>query len=166
MTRTVESYAYQVEVSKPTNLKPILFACICAYCALVNPATGVDNPAAGEKNATGARIRKMEPLPSAGFDDEASLDRFASSSEPAALVEKMKIAGEPVWVLTRTISLGGSTAEFSIYHARNGRVTPFMIMPLSVGEFKAFQEGADLSIRKYDYQRKRYDEIFRMVRIP
>lgn len=143
-----------------------LASLVCVSCAILLPAYAADKPTPVEAGETGPKMRTMERLPSDGFENEESLYQFAKSLEPAGAVEKMSVAGETVWILTRTISLGGSTAEFSIYHGRDRRLTPFMIMPLSLGEFKAVQDGAHVSLQKYDYKRKRYDEVFRIMAIP
>jgi|GEM_PF-4724005 len=112
---------------------------------------------------------KFVSLPREGFsfDSIQAMESFAAKSSPGGgSVQEMVVGGQPVFVVTRSVSLGGSTVEITFFKKSFDRYVCFLAMPLSYSEFRVEQVEDGILLSRSEHATKKRVRVLAIYQLP
>ena len=141
----------------------VFLSLLFAGLALIAQESKIDD----KKSSSTHLPKPFVALPTNGFASVADMETFAAHSlHGGGSVEEMTIKGKPVWVMSRSVMLGGSTSEITFLKNVHGKYLAFLAMPITYGEFRVSQNPAGLTVNRFDYSEKRWVDVLAVHSIP
>jgi hypothetical protein len=141
---------------------------VLVFAFMVLGGVGCHTPRASTAAAAPLPLLGFIPLPSAGgFGSVNEMLTFATSSaEGGGSVEELTVADTKVWVIVRSVTSGGPTAEVTFCKCVNDLYRPFLIVPMALSELRVQQRGIGIALERYDPEKHSFQNVFLLSAIP